>query len=249
MGRIVTLLRSSIIALAVVATIPAWGKDPQIPFHPELDKLDARDQIVALMFKEQPLNKVFEAIGQASGLTVRPGEDFHPELPVTVALQKETLREVLIWLASRYQLDYEVPDGKTLVVNSTAGVFRRMVMRGWVVPGRSGEVPPRYLVAHVEVASEPECDDSAEKTCTTQVRVLETFSSKLPDGQQPPREFRLLAGERSKGEPSPIGNRFIVTVVPMEGHPGVWAARFMSRASQSDLDVLREAGAKEITTP
>jgi len=113
----------------------------------------------------------------------------------------------------------------------------------FLLRGAADRSPDHYLVALVEIASEPACEGPEDKRlCTCAARVIDLLSAKVPPGQpHNPTEIRLITGshDSSRGG-SRAGSRYLVVVVPYPGKPGVYGSTAMvSGPSEVDVEQAR----------
>ena len=109
--------------------------------------------------------------------------------------------------------------------------------------GAADRSPNHYLIALVEIASEPACEGPEDnRLCTSAVRVVDLLGAKVPLGQpQKPAQFRLITGsDNSTGGGSRVGSRYLVAAIPFPGKPGVYGSTAMiSGPSDAEVEQAR----------
>ena len=80
-----------------------------------LDRLEGADVQVRLSFERTELSKIFDSLGKAAPFEVTFADDAGSEY-ATVEFEKQSLKQVLVGLAAKYELAYEVVDDRHLVV-------------------------------------------------------------------------------------------------------------------------------------
>ena len=112
----------------------------------------------------------------------------------------------------------------------------------FLLRGAADRSPDHYLVAVVEVASESVCETSEGKQVWTRAtRVVDLLDAKIPSGQTVPRsKLRLVTSPNDSQEIGwSVGSRYLVVVVPVPGHLGVYRST-ATIAGPSETEV-REA--------
>lgn len=84
--------------------------------YKDLDLLNAKDTQIDFWFKEQDLRKVFGVLEKVANINISFGEGLTPGTRITVSFHRVTVKKVLIDLAEKYALDYEVTDPDSLIV-------------------------------------------------------------------------------------------------------------------------------------
>jgi len=114
----------------------------------------------------------------------------------------------------------------------------------WLLNGAVARSPDRWVVAVVEIASEPSCEGPKEQTfCTCSVRVVDLLGMKARGEEPTPLgKFRLITTPNTTGpHASPIGSKYLAAVVPVEGKPGTYGSTaLLSSPSDADIERARE---------
>ena len=190
--------------------------------YPALDHLKDKDLEMSVGFNAQRLEQVFGKIEQLANLEVELGKALPRDLPITLVVEGDTLKQVLTDLGNRYHLNYEVPEPRTLIVSlerpdlAGEGDVAADKTVEWLLKKDIDQSPDHFVAAVVEVASDTHCEGPAvTDLCTTRYRVLDLLASRSTDGKPFANgdELTVLSG---RGVPGLRGGRSLMIVVPFQ---------------------------------
>jgi hypothetical protein len=88
--------------------------------YKDLDRLKDASSPVTVGLKQQSLEKTFEMLEKVAAIDIKLGAGFPTKKQVTRSWEAAPLKQVLVDLAEKYGLTYEVKDDHSLVVKGPA---------------------------------------------------------------------------------------------------------------------------------
>ena len=110
---------AAIVVLGLFFAVVAIAEEMPAKYK-SLERLQDTGSPIDLVFKEQPLRRIFQALGRVADVDIAFGDGFPSSKKFSIESHGASLKVTLVQLADANDLVYEVTDSRSFVVKGAA---------------------------------------------------------------------------------------------------------------------------------